>query len=264
MKVYKVDVFTKTPLKGNPAAVVLDEFDEEKMLAIASELNMSETVFVRKDGDNFHLRFFTPTAEIPLCGHATIAAFYILKLRGIVSEYCKAITKAGEISVRVADKIWLQTSRAEITGELDESILRKSLGVHLRDAMAVTVGLNVGIAEVSSFEELMNISPDFHMLADYCRERQIAGVHMFTLDSKYDAAARFFCPAIGVPEDPVTGTANAALAYYLRQTGKLLRDEYAFEQGHALRREGVAHVRLENGIWVGGDAVCVLEGNLKL
>ncbi|WP_366515066.1 PhzF family phenazine biosynthesis protein [Palaeococcus sp. (in: euryarchaeotes)] len=97
------------------------------------------------------------------------------------------------------------------------------------------------------------------------KENGIAGIHVYTFDSKYDAAVRFFAPAVGVPEDPVTGTANAALAGYLKFTNKLVKEEYSFEQGHALNREGVVHVKLkENEIWVGGEAVCILEGVLKL
>ncbi|AIF69781.1 hypothetical protein PAP_06935 [Palaeococcus pacificus DY20341] len=269
-RVYKVDAFTRVPLKGNPAAVVLDydELDEKTLLAIASELNLSETAFVKKVDGKFHVRFFTPGAEVPLCGHATIATFHLLKSLGLAEEgYNKMITKAGELDILVSEKIWMQQLSPKILGELDIEGLKSSLNTDnlIGPALAVTTGLDVGIVGVPTFEGLMNLKPNFSELAQYCRENNIVGVHVYTLDSKYDAASRFFAPAVGVPEDPVTGTANAALAGYLKFTNKLVKEEYAFEQGHALDREGVVHVRLKNGeIWVGGEAVCILEGVLKL
>ncbi|WP_052302983.1 PhzF family phenazine biosynthesis protein [Archaeoglobus veneficus] len=83
LEVYKVDVFTSTPLKGNPAAVVLGMLDEDTMLALAFELNISETVFVEEEANAYRLRYFTPTSEIPMCGHATIAASMCSGLRGL-------------------------------------------------------------------------------------------------------------------------------------------------------------------------------------
>lgn len=196
MKVYKVDAFTKVPLKGNPTAVVLDygELDDKTMLAIASELNISETAFVKKIEDKFHVRFFTPSAEVPLCGHATIATFHVLKITGIVKEgFYTMITKAGELKVRVSDKIWMQQLPAKILRELDENFLKEYLNVQelIGPALAITTGLDVGIIGVTSFKELINLKPDFNRLAEYCKENKIVGIHVYTLDSKYDAAARF-------------------------------------------------------------------------
>jgi PhzF family phenazine biosynthesis protein len=259
LEVYKVDVFTKEPLKGNPSAVVLKVLDDETMLKLASELNLSETAFVEKSGDKFHLRFFTPSAEVPLCGHATIGAFYVLKLKGLGNGEYKAVTKAGEVRVRVEDKVWLKVVEPKVIGRLEGLKIADIL-----DSAVVDVGLKVGLAEVASFDELMSIKPDFDSLARYCKEIGIAGVHVFTLDSKFDASARFFAPAVGILEDPVTGTANSALAFYLNVSGKLVKDEYAFEQGHALKREGLVYVRISDGVWVGGDAVCVLRGVLEI
>lgn len=270
IKVYKVDAFTRIPLKGNPAAVVLDygELDDKTMLAIASELNISETAFVKETEDRFHVRFFTPGAEVPLCGHATIATFHLLKITGRAKRgYHIMVAKAGELKVQVGDKIWMQQLPLKILGELDENVLKKCLNIQnfVGPALAITTGLDVGIVEITSFKELMELKPDFNKLAEYCKEENIVGIHVYTFDSKHDAAARFFAPAVGVPEDPVTGTANAALAGYLKFTSKLVKDEYAFEQGHAFGREGTVYVKLkDNEVWVGGEAVCVLEGILRI
>jgi|Deesub1362B_J571_1020462.scaffolds.fasta_scaffold02379_1 PhzF family phenazine biosynthesis protein len=269
-KVYKVDAFTKIPLKGNPAAVVLDygDLDDKTLLAIAAELNISETAFVKKIGEKFHVRFFTPGAEVPLCGHATIATFHLLKSLGIAKRgYNKMLTKAGELDILVEEKVWMQQLPPKILGELDIEALKSSLNTDklIGPALVATTGLDVGIVGIPTFRELMELKPKFNELAEYCKESKIVGIHVYTFDSKYDAATRFFAPAVGVPEDPVTGTANAALAGYLKFTNKLVKEEYAFEQGHALNREGVVYVKLKDDeIWVGGDAVCILEGVLRL
>jgi len=257
MEVYKIDVFTTTPLKGNPAAVVLGMLNEKTMLALASELNLSETVFVEKEGNAFRLRYFTPTSEIPLCGHATIATFHVLRLKGIVEGSCTAITKAGTIEVQVEDKIWIKMP-AKLVSKTTMDFPSSSSTLTVVD-----VGLKVGIVEVSNFKELMRLKPT-PKLADYCKSAGLDGVYAFTFDSKYDAATRFFAPALGVEEDPVTGTAGVALAYYLH-TQRLVKESYVFEQGHAMRREGLIYARVEGEhVWVGGDAVCVLEGRLRV
>mgnify|MGYP000017521703 CR=1 FL=1 len=259
LDVYKVDVFTTTPLKGNPAAVVLGMLDEETMLALASELNLSETVFVKKEGNAFRLRYFTPTSEVPICGHATIAAFHVLKLKGIAEGSCTAITNAGVVEVQVEDKIWIRMPKPKLASRTTMDFPSPSSTLPVVD-----VGLKIGIVEVASFRELMELKPTPE-LADYCINGGVDGVYAFTFDSRCDAATRFFAPALGVEEDPVTGTAGAALAYYLH-TDRLVKEEYTFEQGHAMRRVGTIYAKIgrEKCVWVGGNAVCVLEGKIRI
>jgi len=262
IEVYKVDVFTDKPLKGNPATVVLGMFSDEVMQKLAFELNLSETVFVEKRGDKFHLRFFTPIKEIDLCGHATIGAFHVLRLKGLENGIYKATTKAGEIDVKVEDKVWLRVS-PKFVGSLDLDELKKVVDVKVVDTAVVDVGIKIGLAEVEDFETLMSLKPT-SKLADYCKMLGIVGVYFYTFDSRFDACGRFFAPAYGVDEDPVTGTANSALAYYLNSSGKLVKNRYVFEQGHALGREGVVYVEIGDGVWVGGDAVLVLRGLIEI
>ncbi len=262
MRFYKVDVFTEKPLKGNPAAVVLDMPEDEIMQSLAFELNVSETVFVKKHGDKISLRFFTPYTEVDLCGHATIGAFYVLKLKGLMDGKYKAITKAGEVEVKVDDLIWLKVVEPKIV-KLKLDGLENVVGVKILDSVVVNVGIPIGLAEVEDFEILMKLKPDLR-LSEFCRDNDIVGVHFYTFDSKLDACTRFFAPAVGIPEDPVTGTANSALAYYLNSSGKIVKDYYRFEQGHALNREGVAHVKFDDGVWVGGKAVCIAEGEIEI
>ncbi len=261
MEFYKVDVFTNKPLKGNPVAVVLDMPGDDIMQSLAFELNVSETVFVKKQGDKISLRFFTPYTEVDLCGHATIGAFYVLKLRGLKCGEYGAITKAGEVEVEVDDLIWLKVVEPKIVCMLNG--LENVVGVKIFDSAVINVGIPIGLAEVEDFEILMKLKPDSR-LAEFCEKAGIVGVHFYTFDSKFDACARFFAPAVGIPEDPVTGTANSALAYYLNSSGRLVKEYYRFEQGHALGREGVAHVKLDNGVWVGGESVCIAKGEIEI
>ena len=242
-EVYKVDVFTKEPLKGNPATVVLGIFDDETMQKLAFELNVSETVFV--DSKDFRLRFFTPTKEVDLCGHATIGAFYVLKLKGLERGVYTAKTNAGRVKVRLDDKVWLNV-KPRLVSDCEVAV--------------VDVGIKVGLKEVESFDHLMSLKP--YEVTDLCRNLDVVGIYFYTFDSKFDACGRFFAPDYGIPEDPVTGTANSALAYYLYTTEKLVKDRYVFEQGHALGREGIVYVEVDESVWVGGDAVLVLRGTL--
>jgi len=270
-RVFKVDAFTNRPLKGNPAAIVLDcpKLDREIMLAIASELNLSETAFVWPEKNGFHVRFFTPEDEIPLCGHATVATFYLLWRMGLVAEGInKMFSKAGEIDVLIRDgKVWLKQLKPKLLSEMDIKVLGDILGTErlIGPALAMTTGTPEGVIGVPTFEDLMNLEPDMAKLVKFSKENGVIGIYVYTLDSRFDAAGRFFAPAVGVPEDPVTGTAGGILASYLRLTGKLVKERYVFEQGHALRREGTVYVEFDEGTpWVGGEAEISLEGRLFL
>ncbi|WP_457549506.1 PhzF family phenazine biosynthesis protein [Archaeoglobus sp.] len=245
IEVYKVDVFTNEPLKGNPAMVVLGTFDDKTMQKLAFELNVSETVFV--DSKDFRLRFFTPTKEVDLCGHATIGAFHVLKLKGLEKGIYTAKTNAGRVKVRLDDRVWLNV-KPRLVSDGETAI--------------VDVGIKIGLKEVESFDELISLKPnDF---VDLCRNLDVVGIYIYSFDSKFDACGRFFAPLYGISEDPVTGTANSALAYYLHTTEKLVKSRYTFEQGHTLEREGIVHVEVDKGVWVGGDAVLVFKGSLTL
>jgi len=258
MEFYKVDVFAEEPLKGNPATVVLGTLTDELMEKLAFELNVTETVFV--DEEKFVLRFFTPKTEVSLCGHATIGAFYVLKLKGLKEGRYEAITKAGRIEVEVGDRIWLKVVTPRIVGyELEglEDVVEEDI----LDSAIVDVGIRIGLAEVRDFETLMRLKPG---IEEFCRRNDIVGIHFYTFDSSYDACVRFFAPAVGIAEDPATGTANSALAFYLNSSGRLRKDRYVFEQGHALGREGRIHVRLDDGVWVGGEVVCIAKGVIDI
>ncbi len=258
MEFYKVDVFAEEPLKGNPATVVLGTLKDELMHKLAFELNVTETVFV--DENKLILRFFTPKMEVDLCGHATIGAFYVLRLRGLKNGRYEAITKAGKVKIEVGNKIWLKVVAPKIVDDRLKG-LEGVVGKDILDSAIVDVGIRIGLAEVGDFETLMELKPN---IEEFCRHNDIVGIHFYTFDSSYDGCVRFFAPTVGILEDPATGTANSALAFYLNSSGKLVKDRYVFEQGHALGREGKIHVRLDDGVWVGGDVICIARGIIDI
>jgi PhzF family phenazine biosynthesis protein len=259
---YKVDAFTARPFKGNPAAVVLvKDFPEwEVMRAIAAELNITETAFVRFS-EALEIRYFTPTTEVPLCGHATIASLCVLKLKGLVGKL-EIKTKAGNILTEIGERFWMRQRDFEYIRSINDEAVSGALGCQVSDSAVVSTGLKLIVARVGSFQGLMSLKPDNTEVEKLCSDAKAAGIYAYTFDAPTsDVAARFFAPAVGIDEDPVTGTAAGALAGYLRytETGK---DYFTIEQGHVLKREGVIHVRVDDGIWVGGDAVIVAKGEL--
>jgi|Deesub1362B_J571_1020462.scaffolds.fasta_scaffold00359_35 PhzF family phenazine biosynthesis protein len=261
---YKVDAFTTRPFKGNPAAVVLvEEFPEWKVMRdIAAELNITETAFIKLSSETPEIRYFTPTTEVPLCGHATIASLCILKLKGL-SGKLEIKTKAGDIDAEIGEKFWMRQRDFEHRGSIDDKTVSKALRCQVSSSAVVSTGLDVIVARIGSFEELMSLKPDMAEVEKICSDAGAAGVYAFTFNvpTSSDCAARFFAPAVGIEEDPVTGTAAGALGGYLRHIGEG-KDHLTIEQGHALKREGVIHVRVNDGIWVGGDAVVVAKGEL--
>lgn len=135
MKYYIVDAFTDKPFGGNPAGVVLLDSDsfpkEDLMLNVAAELRFSETAFIRRhSSQEYTLRYFTPKAEVDLCGHATIASFSLMYQRGLASGQCICHTKAGDLNVRVGEKVMMQMAKPQIITTLSETEeIYKALGV---------------------------------------------------------------------------------------------------------------------------------------
>jgi len=261
---YKVDAFTVRPFRGNPAAVVLlENFPEwEIMRAIAAELNITETAFV-KFSRTLEIRYFTPATEVPLCGHATIASLSVLKLKGLTGKL-EIKTRAGDIQAEIGEKFWMRQRDFEYVRSVDDEAISRALGCQVSGSAVVSTGLELIVSRVGSFEELMSLKPHMAGVVDVCNDAGAAGVYAFTFDAPAgDVAARFFAPAVGIDEDPVTGTAAGALAGYLKHTGEG-RDYLTIEQGHALNREGMVHVRIDDGVWVGGDAVIVAKGELLI
>lgn len=276
MRYYVVDAFTNQPFGGNPAGVVLlesERFPEEKlMLQIAAELRYSETAFIRLHSDKeFTIRYFTPKAEVELCGHATIASFYLLHHEGLASGTCLCHTHAGDLRIEAGEKVMMQMAMPRIIATIEETDeIYKALGVsdyQLSMPMQIAYsGLPDLMIPLSDVNTLQTLNPDMEAITAITKKYDAVSFHVFAFaNDGYTAHVRDFAPLYGVPEESATGTANAALTYYLHQNGCLgIEAECAFMQGEAMGRPSVVatQIRKDGTIYVGGTAAIVATGEL--
>ena len=281
-----VDAFTADPLAGNAAGVVPDAEDlsADRMGAVAAELSVSETAFVLPADDaDRRLRYFSPTQEVDLCGHATIAAHAHLHQEGAIDPGEHTVeTNVGVLDVEVGDDgiVWMTQNRPEVRrvdvgydrlGDalgIDPAALR-DVGADLPTAVAST-GLPFLVVPVNFLEHLSSAAPDYPALETLAEEYDAAGVYAFTFDAlEGDSTlhARAFAPGLGLREDPVTGTAAGACGAYLREVSAFdgeLPEEMVFEQGHFVDRPGRIRVQVGAEVRVGGRAVTSLDGRLTV
>lgn len=241
--VYVAVAFSKDAKGGNKAGVVLgrSELTSVQKAAIAKEMGYSETAFVLdSDKADFKLQYFTPTEEVPLCGHATIAAFSTLKLLSMLDKPEYTIeTEAGILNIHIKDDglILMEQNRPAYLEVLDSDIftgcIERNFIDHRFPIQIVSTGLNDVMLPVDSVEHLEQLSPDFEMIANMSKEKEVVGVHAFTIIKESDVTAicRNFAPLYGIDEESATGTANCALACYLFKYYKQ-QSQYVFEQGH--------------------------------
>lgn len=280
MRYFTVDAFAQEPFGGNPAGVVLigegGNFpDDETMRKIAAEMRYSETAFVQQNGpQEFTVRYFTPAAEVDLCGHATIASFSVLREEGIVPEGTTCInhTKAGDLEVIVGKKILMEMATPEIIGEMRdtgrlENIMNGKTSENL-PTQIVSTGLPDIIFPVSSVETLNALAPDMEALSNLSAELKVVGVHAFALSNDgFTAHVRNFAPLYDIPEESATGTANAALTYYLYKHGIIVADaSCTFMQGEAMQRPSVVETEIKDGskVYVGGNSYILTKGEMNL
>ncbi|MFB4292276.1 PhzF family phenazine biosynthesis protein [Nonomuraea sp. ATR24] len=254
MRLFIVDAFTSTAFKGNPAAVCLleDRVPDEWMQAVAAEMNLSETAFLLGDS----LRWFTPKVEVTLCGHATLATAHVLYSTGAATGPVKFATASGPLTVnRMPDNmITMDFPAKEVTPATVPDGLEKALG-----ASPVSVGRSALdlLVELESEEVVRSLTPDIPALAAI----DARGVIVTAAGSATDFVSRFFAPNVGVPEDPVTGSAHCALSPYW--TARLGRDTLTGAQLSA--RGGVVRVTLDGDrVQLAGHAVTVVTGTLHI
>lgn len=276
MRYYIVDAFTKQPFGGNPAGVVLldsDCFPEEKlMLHIAAELRYSETAFVKRHSDKeFTIRYFTPKAEVELCGHATIASFFLLHHEGLASGTCLCHTLAGDLDIEAGEKVMMQMAMPRIVATIEETEeIYKALGVsNYRPTLPVQIahtGLPDLMIPLPDVATLQALQPDMEAIASVTKKYEAVSFHVFAFGNDgYTAHVRDFAPLYDIPEESATGTANAALSYYLQQCGCLgVEAECNFLQGEAMGRPSViaTRIRKDGRIYIGGTAAIVAKGEL--
>ncbi|WP_251341243.1 PhzF family phenazine biosynthesis protein [Haloplanus halophilus] len=281
-----IDAFADEPLAGNVAGVVPDAegLADDQMRKVARELGASETAFLTEDGDaDRRIRYFTPTEEVDLCGHATIASLSVLHEEGVLDAGEGSLrTNVGVLGVEVTAEgvAWMEQDDPSVEViDLDHERAGEALGVDpavLRDvgadlpAAVASTGVPFLIVPVNFLEHLGSADPDMDALASLAADHGATGVYAFTfdaLDADSTLHARMFAPGVGVPEDPVTGTASGACGAYLREVAAFeddFPDELRFEQGHFVDRPGLVRVRVDGGVRVGGRAVRALDGSLAV
>ena len=278
MKYYIVDAFTDRPFGGNPAGVVMlegDTFPEERlMVQIAAELRYSETAFVKRhSATEFTIRYFTPKAEVELCGHATIASFFLLHQKGLASGNCLCHTMAGDLNIQVGEKVMMQMAKPRIVATIVETEeIYQALGMkNYRPTMPVQVvyaGLPDLMIPLPGVDILQSLQPDMEAISAITEKHEAVSFHVFAFSNDgFTAHVRDFAPLYGIPEESATGTANASLTYYLHQFGCLGDEaECAFIQGEAMGRPSVVATRIltDGNIFVGGTAAVVAEGALTV
>ncbi|MBI3839237.1 MAG: PhzF family phenazine biosynthesis protein [Planctomycetia bacterium] len=256
----QIDAFASRPFSGNPAAVCLldRQHDPEWMQSVAAEMNLSETAFVRPVGEGFELRWFTPAIEVDLCGHATLAAAHAIWEEGIVQDHgsIRFHTKSGLLTAIVnVDFIELDLPATPAEKAAPPAELIESLGVR-----PLFVGRTkfdfILVAE--SEAEIRALKPDFQKLK-YVRTRGVI-VTSVSDDPRFDFVSRFFAPAAGIDEDPVTGSAHCCLApFWQHRLGKDKMNAY-----QASARGGVVQVRVAaDRVILGGQAVTIWRGELS-
>lgn len=301
ISIYLVDAFTDVPLTGNAASVVLDAEDLEDWTCtrISAELGVSESAFIlpaESEGADFKVKFFTPTQEIDLCGHATIAAFWTLAEEGRITledgtNRLVQETRVGNLPVWIdaedgaPTKVTLghKIPRFE-TPEVSLDKLAALFGIgrtQINEDFPVEIvstglrSLHVPACSLSGFSEMK-----IHKrgLLELSQSLDVSTIQVFTQEAKHPDAqfhCRVFAPAVGIEEDPVTGTAAGALgAYVVRHgivpEGKDGLTRLVVEQGEEIGRPGLVHVEVERddeefvGVRSGGRAVISLRGRMKI
>ena len=276
MKLFIVDAFTDKPFGGNPAGVVLLDSDafpkDDLMLSIASELRYSETAFIRRhSAQEYTIRYFTPKAEVDLCGHATIASFFMLHQKGLASGQCLCHTKAGDLHIEVGEKVMMQMAKPRIVATLTETEeIYRALGMKdyhpTMPVQIVYAGLPDIMIPLPSLDILQSLQPDMEAISAITKKYDSVSFHVFAFGNDgYTAHVRDFAPLYDIPEESATGTANASLTYYLQQCGSIGKEaECSFIQGEAMGRPSVVATRIQadGNIFVGGTAAIVAEGVL--
>lgn len=271
---HQLDVFTDTPYKGNPLAVVHDAQDlsDEQMASFARWTNLSETTFLlppTDPGADYRVRIFTPGGELPFAGHPTLGSCAAWLWAGgrprqsdmVVQECGVGLVRLRRTGTRLA----FAAPPLRRSGPLDPASLqqiRQALGLADDDIVAhqwVDNGPGWCAVMLRSAEQVLAVQPDFAALGNF--RLGVAAPQLAGADTDYEV--RVFVPSLGVPEDPVTGSLNAGLAQWLIGT-KRAADNYVVRQGTVLGRAGKVFIeRVGEDIWVGGEVVGCIEGMVE-
>ncbi len=257
--IYQVDAFANRLFAGNPAAIMpLDEFlDDNRMQAIAAENNLAETAFIVRDGEDYKLRWFTPSCEVPLCGHATLASAAVVMEKLQPQRECVVFqTASGPLTVKKNGKGYVMDFPARFSDSIPAtSEIANALGVH---PVEVFINDFNHMAVLESPRQVRELIPDMGRVAALDRPGLIV---TGPGDGYYDFISRYFAPSKGIPEDPVTGSAHCMLSpYWSKRLGKT-----EFKAFQASPRGGEIVCRLKGDrVELEGTCVFFLEGQVEV
>lgn len=278
----QLDVFAERPGAGNALAVVVDSsgLDDTAMQAFARWTNLSETVFLLPPGDgaDYRVRIFTPRQELPFAGHPSVGAAWAALDSGVATATDGALVQdcaAGRLPVRVDAnrRIAVRAPRARRppAGPGDAARLDAALSGLNRGALPPACwdnGPRWWLAELASEQDVRGMQPDLPAIAALTGDAAV-GLAVFAMadaGAAYDVVVRAFCPLDGIPEDPVTGSANAAIGAALADAGRVpgLDGRYVASQGREVGRDGRVEVRIDDDgdAWIGGAVQAVIRGTV--
>ena len=258
--IFQVDAFTDQPFKGNPAGVCILEqaMPDAWMQNVAMEMNLSETAFVVNSRNNFPIRYFTPESEVPLCGHATLSSAHILYEEGFVRKNEEIIfnSREGELTISLSGT-WIIMNFPSYEAEVMETPegIEKIIGAVPYGLYRTAHGWVIALLETE--DQVKGLNPEFRLMKNTRFGDLI--VTAPSDDSNFDFCVRCFAPALGIDEDPVTGSAHCALVpFWHHKTGKK-----SFISHQVSKRGGVLKVGLkDNRVEISGQARTIIKGEL--
>ena len=282
----QLDVFADRPGAGNPLGVVFDagDMDAAAMQAYAAWANLSETIFFlppTTPAADYRVRIFTPRQELPFAGHPSVGAAWAALDAGLVKPRQGGLVQecaAGLLSVRIEERGGLRVphvrtphARQVDTSDAHRPALDAALQGLALGELAPSLwnnGPNWWLVELADDDAVRRMQPDLAAIASLCITSHAVGLAVFgrSREADHQLAVRAFCPADGIPEDPVTGSANASIAALMHSTGTLPGSDgrYVASQGRELGRDGRVEVQVdaEGEVWIGGQVQAVIRGSV--
>ncbi len=257
LSIFQIDAFAKKPFEGNPAAIVpLKNWISDKIMQkIAMENNLSETAFFVQENNEYYIRWFTPTEEVDMCGHATLASAYVIfNELNFSKDEIVFNSKSGKLFIKKEDeKLSMDFPALKIEKHANKELFSKAIGI---EVIEVYKAMDY-IVIVDSEEELVNLEADFVLLT----QLDLRGVIVTSKSKKYDFVCRFFAPKFGINEDPVTGSAYTQLVSYWSKV--LNKNDFHTKQ--LSLRGGIVDCELqENRCIIKGSAVKYFEGQISI
>ena len=280
MKIFVVSAFSKGNTGGNKAGVCLlgEGLTKSQKMKISKKLGYAETAFVSTatiNGATFKLEYFTPSEEVPLCGHATIGAFAVMREKLPLEKDSYVIqTKEANLQIKFEEKeIFMEQNKPTFGEILETQDIEKCFNIDVINAdfpiQIVSTGLWDIMLPVKDEETLNLMIPNFEEISNISRKYETVGIHAFVIN-KDRIICRNFAPLYDVPEESATGTSNCALSCYLYHHNIIRSDEYKIEQGYSLNSPSEITVKLETEnneiqkVLVGGTAYICDEINVKV